>query len=210
MFGEALWLEAAAYGLAAILETLLVLPLSASLLRLACLMVSAEADAETASPTLDRLLYPFTSLRAYGRCMAVGLESLGWFLLWAVIPLGGYGALAEFFARMATRGYHSTLCSLLTAAAFLVCLAFAVLMLLLSGKRAGFGYHAFTREDQSLREVNRRFSASPRSCIKAFALRLSLTGWVILSVVGVLIPFVIHTVPYALCLFAAYGQEPGT
>ncbi len=214
IFGDTLWLNVATYVLMAILEITLVLPLLVSLLRLACRMAfaasAAETAAEIAAPTLEGLFYPFTSLRAYGRCMAVGLESLGWFLLWVGIPVGGYSALAALFAHMSIRGYHTTLCNLLTAVAFIVCLAFATLMLFLSGKRAGFGYHVFTREDQSLRNINRHFRSLSRSFVKPFVLRLSLTGWIVLSVLGILIPFVIHTIPYALCLSAAYGQEMET
>ena len=71
----------------------------------------------------------------------------------------------------------------------------------------GYGYFVFSREDKSLREINRTFRKRPRGLVKPLLLRLSLLGWIAVSILGVLIPFVVHTIPYALCLSAAYGQE---
>ncbi len=211
LFEEAVWLDVATYSLMALMGIAVGLPLAASLFRTACRAAcptSADGDADARpSVTPVTLLYPFTSVRAYGRCMAVGLEALGWCILWAGIPVSGYSVLAAVFARMAIRGYHTTMCNLLTVAAFFVCLAIGALMLFLSGRRMGYGYFVFSREDESLREVNRAFRKLPRGFATPFRLRLSLLGWIAVSIVGVLIPFVVHTVPYALCLSAAYGQE---
>jgi len=206
LFGEAAWLDVAANGIMILLGIAVGLPLVASLFRMACLAAVVPA-AKTAAPALPEILYPFTSVRAYGRCMAVGLETLGWCALWLGIPAVTYSKLAAVFAHMAIRGYHTTLCNLLTVAAFLVCLAIGALMLFLSGRRMGYGYFVFSREDKSLREINRAFRKRPRGLVKPLLLRLSLLGWIAVSILGVLIPFVVHTIPYALCLSAAYGQE---
>ena len=203
LVGEALWLDAAAYGLMGVLGVTVLLPLAASAYRLACLAVAGVADSER---SVYRILYPFTSRRAYGRCMAVGGGALGWFALIAVIPAGGFWILASLFDRMANSGVLASLCSLMTFVSFAVCLAFGVLMLLLSGRRAGFGYLVFSREELSLGQVNRLFRGCRRGFALPFALRVSLVGWVALSVAAVLIPFVIHTIPYALCCRAVYGK----
>ena len=205
IFGEALWLDVAAYGLMAVLGVLIFAPLAAGLWRLACLMTRRACHMEGSAPATDGLFYPFTSARAYGRCLAVGGESLAWFLLAVALPVGGFVALEGLFDRLATRGLHASLCALLTAVAFLVCVAFGALMFVLSGKRMGYGYFVFTREDVSLKEINRDFKSLRRGFRKPFALRLSLSGWVALSVVAILIPFVVHTIPYGLCCSAVYA-----
>lgn len=209
LFGYVLWLDIAAYGLMGGLALLVWLPLAASVYRLACLMTLARPSlpAGGQSPDLSRLFDPFTSRRAYRRALAVGMEALGWVALVVGVPAVGYGLLAAIFDRMANRGVHTTLCNLMTAASLLLCVVCGLLCLLLSGRRAGFGYFVFTREELSLREVNRYFKGLRREWLRPLALRFSLTGWVLLSVVAVLVPFVVHTIPYALCCSTVYASE---
>ena len=213
--GDAPWLEAV-WALAEILAGLFVaLPLAASLFRLACLVVlqthrvafPEDLPITVAEPDLRQIFYPFTSLRAYGRCMSVGLEALGWLVLWGGIPVVGFRVLATQFDLMAHRGVLMELCQVLTGASFLVCLLFGVLMLFLSGRRAGFGYFVFIHEDLSVGELNDYFKGFRRGFLRPFLLRLSLVGWIALSIVAVLVPFVSHTVPYGLCCGAVYGAE---
>lgn len=203
--GEALWLDIVAYGVMGLAGIFLFLPLAASAYRLACLAVAGESCGD-----IRKILYPFTSRRAYQRCLAVGFEALGWGALIAGIPVGGFLALETLFDHMANRGVLASLCSLGTVIAFAVCLCFGLLMLLLAGYRMGFGYLVFLREELSLGEVNRLYRGFHRRPALAFTLRMSLTGWVALSVVTVLIPFVFHTIPYALCCRAVYGAEMET
>ena len=206
IFGEALWLDVVAYSLLGVLSILVTLPLAMGLWRLACLMVSF-ADGETGTPlTPEDLLYPFTSARAYGRSMAVGLEFLGWIALMIGVPVGGSIALTKLFTQLAARGLHTSLCSLLSVLSVLLCVVFGVVMLFLSGKRMGYGYFVFTREDETLKAVHRHFKSLRRGFVKPFILRMSLAGWVALSFAAVLIPFVVHTIPYALFISAVYGQ----
>ena len=213
--GEALWLDIATYGLMGLLGVLLVLPSAVAVWRLACLFTvqaglytpSADLPIASARPTPEQLFYPFTSLRAYGRTLAVGLETLGWTVLTVGIPAMGYRALALTFADLANRGLHTTLCTLLTGVSLLLCIAFGVLMLFLSGRRAGFGFFVFAHEVLPLAEVRRYFKGFRRGFARPFILRISLTGWIVLSVVAILVPFVIHTAPYALCCSAIYATE---
>ena len=212
-FRDALWLDMATYALMGVLGLFLVLPLGVGVWRLSCLMTLRISDAPhfpglpytKDRPTLDQLFQPFSSFRAYGRALAVGLESLGWFLLYAGIPAVGFGILHHIFATMSVRGVHMTLCNLLTLASLVLCVAVGLLLFFLSGRRVGFGYFVFVHDDLALKEVNRYFRGFRRSFARPFALRMSLVGWMLLSVVGVLIPFVIHTVPYALCCSAVYA-----
>lgn len=207
LVGEALWLDAVAYGLMAILGIIVGLPLTMGVWRLVCRMtLRAVKPGEAETLPLDAILYPLSSLRAYGRCLLLGLEILGWILLIVGIPLGGYRVLAGLFEHLSIRGLHTTLCHLLTVLSFLVCLIWAALMLLLSGKRMGYGYFVFTREETSLREIKGDFKHLRRGVWCPFVLRLSLVGWVALSVVGILIPFVVHTIPYGLFCSAVYGS----
>lgn len=215
LWGSVLWLDIAAVVIAVLLVALLVIPLAASICRMACLMTACTLGSDSLQEqsdihqriTPEQLFHPFTSRCAYGRAMAVGLESLGWALLTLGIPAVAYALLAQTFDSLANRGIHTTLCNLLTAASFLVCLGFGFLMFFLSGRRVGFGYWVFIHEELSLREVNRRFRSARRSFGRLLVLRISLVGWVALSVVGVLVPFVIHTIPYALCCHAVYAAE---
>ena len=212
-FRDALWLDPATYALMGVLGLFLVLPLGVGVWRLSCLMTLRISDTPRFPglpytkdrPTLDQLFQPFSSFRAYGRALAVGLESLGWFLLYAGIPAVGFGILHHIFATMSVRGVHMTLCNLLTLASLVLCVAVGLLLFFLSGRRVGFGYFVFVHDDLALKEVNRYFRGFRRSFARPFALRMSLVGWMLLSVVGVLIPFVIHTVPYALCCSAVYA-----
>ncbi len=213
--GDALWLDIATYGLMGLLALLLVLPLASATWRLACLMtvrstVSAMPSGlpvTAATPTLSEVFHPFTSLRAYGRTLVVGLETLGWAILSVGLPLAGYRTLAGVFAQMANRGVHTSLCNLLTGVSLLLCLAFGVLMLFLSGLRAGFGYFVFIHDGISVSEVNRYFRGFRRGFVRPFVLRISLAGWVALSVVAILVPFLLHTIPYGLCCGAVYAGE---
>lgn len=214
LFGSVLWLDIATYALMGVLALTVVLPLAASVFRLACLMTCSVAtrayglsEGVSAVSALSQIVYPFTSRAAYRRCWVVGMETLGWTLLWAGLPAAGFGVLASLFDQMANRGVLAGLCDLMTALSLFVCVGIGVLLLFLSGRRAGFGYLVFVHEDMSLREVNRRFKGLGRSFVRPFVLRLSLTGWVALSIVAVLVPFVLHTVPYGLCCGAVYGAE---
>ncbi len=214
-FGDALWVDLATYALMGVSGLFLVLPLGVGVWRLACLM-TLRAQAASRSPhlpvtrdcpTLDQLFYPFSSFRAYGRTLAVGLESLGWFSLYAGIPAIGFSILRHIFATMSVRGVHMTLCNLLTLASLVLCVAVGLLLFFLSGRRVGFGYFVFVHDGLALKEVNRYFRGFRRGFVRPFVLRMSLTGWMALSVVAVLIPFVVHTVPYALCCGAVYAAE---
>lgn len=207
------WSDVIAYSVLGVLALFVVLPLGASVFRLACLAVLDQRayaspvglELTDATPELIQLLYPFTSRRAYGRCMAVGLEALGWLLLWGGVPALGYGLLAEHFAHLATRGVSTELCGLLTFLAFVVCLGVGILMLFLSGRRAGFGFLVFAHPDLPVRAVNRYFKGFRRSFARPFALRMSFTGWILLSILAVLVPFILHTIPWGLCSAALYG-----
>lgn len=207
------WSDLIAYSVMGVLTLLAVLPLGASVFRLACLAVLDQKaysspvglELADATPELVQLLYPFTSRRAYGRCMAVGLEAFGWTMLWGGLPALGYGLLAEHFDQLATRGVSTELCGLMTFLAFVACLGVGILMLFLSGRRAGFGFFVFAHPDLPVREVNRYFKGFRRSFVRPFALRMSFTGWILLSILAVLVPFVLHTIPWGLCCAALYG-----
>lgn len=212
-FGDVLWLELATYALMGVLGLFLVLPLGVGVWRMACLMTLRGQETPSPlhlpvtkeRPTLDQVFYPLSSFRDYGRALAVGLEGLGWLSLYAGIPTAGFCVLRRIFATMSIRGVHMTLCNLLTLASLVLCVAVGLVLFFLSGRRAGFGYFVFIHDGLSLKEINRYFRGFRRSFARPFVLRASLVGWVALSVVGVLIPFVVHTIPYALCCSAVYA-----
>lgn len=211
LFGEAPWVDAAAAALIVLLLLGLVLPLCGGVFRLACLMTAPEDDPSEGLPvwlpevTLSELFYPFTSLRAYGRVMAVVMESLGFTVLSVGVPILLFRLALLTLGSLAESA--PALYALLAVAVFLFCFTLGVLFFFLSGRRAGFGYYAFVHDWMPLGEVNRYFRGFRRSFAAVFCLRLSLAGWYALSVAGMLVPLLLHTAPYGLCAAAAYARS---
>jgi hypothetical protein len=211
LFGETVWLEAAADTLFILLLLGLVLPLVASVWRLACLMTAPDGDTVDGLPvsvptaTLSELFYPFTSFRAYGRTMAVAMEGLAWFALFLGLPVLSFRLLYTLVIPMTSAA--GALNGLLTAASALACLGIAVSFFSLSGLRAGFGYFVFVHETVTLGDVNRYFKGFRRSMLSVLRLRVSLVGWYALSVAALFVPFVFHTLPYTLCCTALYSRQ---
>lgn len=211
--GDSLWLNLAAYGVVGLLGILGVLPLMMGAYRLACLAYPPRDNGvvlprTAVSPSMGELLYPFTTLRAYGRSLALGLELLGWCILVAVIPTAGEWGLTVVLDYLTVAGYMPEVWfEPLVSLGGLGFSSFGLLMLFLSGYRAGFAYLAFVHDPLPLGEVNRYFKGFRRSFFRPLALRLSLLGWVVLSILAVLVPFVAHTIPYGMCCSAVYGGE---
>lgn len=186
----------------------LLLPLMASLRRLAALRAVPDRQEPCPYPlpeaTLAELFYPFTSLRAYGRTMAVALEGLGMLLLGLGLPI--LGVRLSSMALSAT-SLPSPLQGLLLATAGILGLGWGFLAFLLSGKRYGWSYFVFLREDLSLSDAYRLFGSLRRPLLPVLCLRLSLFGWVGLSILGLGVPCILHTLPYALCCSAAYSRS---
>ena len=211
LFGEALWVDAAAAVLTVLLLLGLVLPLCGGVFRLACLMTAPEESSAEELPvwlpeaSLSELFYPFTSLRAYGRVMAVVMESLGFTALSVGVPILLF-RLALLTLRPLTQS-TPVLYALLAVVVFLFCFSLGVLFFFLSGRRAGFGYYVFVHDWMPLGEVNRYFRGFRRSFAAAFCLRISLAGWYALSAAGLLVPLFLHAAPYSLCSAAAYARS---
>ena len=210
VFGDALWIDAVANTLLAALELGLAFPLAVSLSRMAALMAAPDGEVvrgmavSVPTPDIAQLFYPFSSIRAYGRTMAVGMESLGFLLAGIGIPILA-GRLVWLSAVEA--GVNPWLRALIMVGVVLLGLAWAFGVLLLSGRRMGFGYFVFVHEELSLGDANRYFRACRRPLLPVLRLRLSLLGWYALSVVGICVPFVFHTIPLGLCCMAVYGRD---
>lgn len=211
VFGEAVWVDAVTNVLLVASYLALILPLLVSTWRLACLMTApdgAVVDGMAVSvpaAELHELFYPFTSLRAYGRTMAVAMEGLGFVVLTVGVPilLFRLALLPLEFVRKFSPFLHG----LAVAVLVLICLALGLLAFFLSGKRAGFGYFVFVHEDMTLTDVNRYYRGFRRPLIPTLILRVSLWGWYALSVAGILVPFLFYTIPYGLCCAAVYSRE---
>ncbi len=211
LFGDTVWLEAAADSLIILLLLGLVMPLATSVWRLACLMAAPDGDTVDGLPvsvpvaSLSELFYPFTSFRAYGRTMAVAMEGLAWTVLTVGLPVVLFRVLYAFVIPMTdAEGAQN---GLLMAASVLACLGLAVSFFSLSGLRAGFGYYVFVHETMTLGDANRYFMGFRRSMLAVLWLRVSLAGWYALSVVAILVPFVFHTLPYTFCCTAVYSRH---
>ena len=199
LFGEPLWLTVAADSLLALGMLLLVCPPAVAVWRMACRMTVSPRD----PMGIWEVFYPFTSLRAYGRTLAVLGEALLWAVLLFVVPAVGYRALDLLVSSYLEPGF---LAGLLRCCAVLACLLWSVAMLLLSGKRAGIGYTVFTREDLTLSDAYRLFRSLRRPLIPVLLLRLSQVGWAAVTLAAVLIPLIPHTVPYTMLCTAVYTR----
>lgn len=208
-FGDAPWVDAAANTLLVALGLVLVLPLAVSLGRLASLMTAPDGEVirgmavSVPTPDLIQLFYPFTSFRAYGRTMAVGMEGLGFLLCGLGIPILS-GRLVWLSAVEA--GMASWLRALIMVGVVLLGIGWCFGILLLSGRRMGFGYFVFVHEELSLGDVNRYYRTLRRPLFPALCLRVILLGLYALSAVGICVPFVFHSIPLGLCCRAVYGH----
>ena len=80
-------------------------------------------------------------------------------------------------------------------------------VLLLSGRRMGFAYFVFVHEELSLSDANRYFRSLRRPVLPALCLRGGMLGAYALSLVGICVPFVFHSIPLGLCCKAVYGRD---
>ena len=209
VWDDALWIDATANTLLAVFGLVLVMPLAVSLSRLASLMTAPDGEVirgmavSVPTPSLIQLFYPFTSLRAYGRTMAVGMEGLAFLLGGLGLPILA-GRLA--WLSMLTAGWADWLRILVIIGIVILGLGWAFGVLLLSGTRLGFGYLVFVHDELPLGDVNRYYRTLRRPLFAALRLRVCLLGLYALSAVAICIPFVFHSIPLGLCCGAAYGR----
>jgi hypothetical protein len=210
VFGEdALWVYALTNALLATLGLAFVLPLAVSVGRLASLMAAPDGEVihgmavSVPTPSLAELFYPFASLRAYGRTVAVGMESLAFLLCGIGVPILA-GRLV--WLSMQTAGMAPWLRALIMTGMVLHGIGWGFGTLLLSGLRTGFGYLVFVHEELSLGDVNRLYRSLRHPLLPPLCLRLRLLGLYTLSVLGICVPFVFHSVPLGLCCGAFYGR----
>lgn len=210
VFGEdALWVYALTNALLAALGLVFVLPLAVSVGRLASLMAAPDGEVihgmavSVPTPCLTALFYPFTSLNAYGRTMAVGMEGLAFLLCGLGVPILA-GRLV--WLSIQTAGMAPWLHALIMVGIVLAGLGWGFGTLLLSGRRLGFGYFVFVHEELSLGDANRCFRTHKRPLRPALCLRVRLAGLYALSFVGICVPFVFHSIPLGLCCSAVFGR----
>ena len=210
LFDGMAWVDIACNGLLLLLGLVFVLPLMGSLWRMACLMTAPDGEVVDGLPvsapqvTLTELFYPFTSLRAYGRTMAVMAESLLFLLAGLGVPILAFRLASHILDGVAD--FPPLFRTLILAAVVFLGIGWGFLVFLISGCRAGLGYFVFVHENMLLTDVCRYYRCFRRPLFPAFCLRVSLLGWVALSVAGICVPFVFHTIPYGLCCFAQYGR----
>lgn len=218
ILGEQPYLEPTADLLFGLCLVFVILPMLTALWRMACLMTAPDGEVrdgmtvEVPSVSVADVFYPFTSLRAYFRTMTVAMESMAWLILPLVMGIAieaGYNALkvAESLPAWLNDQVWLFVADLLRVFLLMACWGVGFLMFFLSGKRAGFGYFVFVHEEMTMKDVKRYFRGFKRPLWRVFALRLSLTGWMILSVVGCLLPLLVHAAPYGLLCSASYAAS---
>ena len=196
----------------------LILPMLTALWRMACLMTAPDGETvgsmrvSVPSVSVADVFYPFSSPRAYGRTMTVAMDGIAWLILPVVLVLiteVGYAALttSESLTAWLTEETLTVIADILRFCCVSVSCGVGLLTFFLSGRRAGFGYYVFVCDDWSMRDVRRFFRGFGRSPLRVLALRLSLVGWMLLSIVGFLLPLVIHAAPYGLLCSACYAAS---
>ncbi len=210
VFGEVVWLDVACNALLVLALGLVVLPLITSIWEIACRMVAArDPDPETSTsarftPALRDLFAPFASPQAYGRTMVVALEVVAWLAVILGLPVVLWRVAALPFADYA--GMSAPLARILPIALRILSVPLGLGAFLLSCRRVGFGYHVFANPELSLNDAARFFRTFKRPILPALCLRLSMVGWMLLSVLGILLPFIFYTLPYATLSAAVYGR----
>jgi hypothetical protein len=171
VFGEdALWVYALSNTLLAALGLIFVLPLAVSVGRLASLMAAPDGEVihgmavSVPTPCLTELFYPFTSLNAYGRTMAVGMEGLAFLLCGLGVPILA-GRLV--WLSIQTAGIAPWLLALVMVGIVLLGMGWSFGILLLSGRRMGFGYFVFVHGELSLGDANRYYRSLCRPLLPA-------------------------------------------
>ncbi len=189
---------------------LIALPLLCGLYRMAVLMVRSSENCcgseNSQAPIVAwECLYPFTSWRAYVRTLYVGIRALFRLILMLLPPVGILGA-AVWGLPLLGRICPPLLCWVLwmmaIAAACLSCWGMA----LWNARGAGFAYLVFAHPEQALFDLSDAFKRAPRDAATPLLMRLSLAGWFLLSLLAVLVPLLLHTIPYILLSEAVYGQ----
>ena len=210
ILGDTVWVDAVSNALLVALLLGLTLPLTVSLGRLACLMAAPDGEVVNGlavtvpTPDLVQLFYPFSSFRAYGRTMAVGMEKLAFLMVGGGLPIL-VGRLV--YISMVAAGIRPWICGLAVAGMVILGLAWGFFVLLLSGRRMGFSYFVFVHEELSLSDANRYFRTLRRPVLAALRLRVGMLGAYALSLAGICVPFVFHSVPLGLCCKAVYGRD---
>lgn len=200
------WVEYVLNGVSYALALLLGLPLLSSVYRLAVRMTLPAGEASREPVTVRELFYAFSSWRAYGRCLRVGLDAL-FGLVILLLPVVGGVYLSGYLGAILLPGAPQGIQTLVRLLGAVVGLIPDTLLLLLLGWRAGYAYTVFAFPDESLAACGRRFRASGRLPAEATWLRLSYTGWFFLSLLCVCVPFLFHTIPGAMMASAAYGRR---
>ena len=209
-YGAEPWIDAVANTLLVALALGLFMPLSVSLERLSCLMAAPDGEVvhgmavSVPTASLPELFYPFSSFRAYGRTMAVGMESLGFLLVGAGLPTL-VGRLVWLSA--VAGGMTPWLLGLSMTGIVVLGLCWGFGILLLSGRRMGFAYFVFVHEELSLGDANRLYRSHRRPLLPVLFLRMRLLGLYALSVAGIGVPFVFHSIPLGGCCKAVYSRD---
>lgn len=214
ILGDQPYLEPTADLLFGLCLVFVILPMLTALWRMASLMTAPDGEVrdgmtvQIPSVSVADVFYPFTSPRAYLRTMTVAMDALAWLilplvLLLTLLPI--HAALAWAEPHLPTWLTLGTLIMIVDGLFVPFCVLVGLLTFFLSGKRAGFGYFVFIHEELTVKDIKRYLRGFKRPLWRVFALRLSLAGWMILSVVGCLLPLLIHAAPYGLLCSASYA-----
>ncbi len=191
---------------------LIVFPLWGGLYRLAVLMVkSVEPLSNTANERFQSVsawecLYPFASGHAYARTLYVCIRAVLRVILMLLPPAAILWG-AAWGLPLLSKICPPVLCSMLwMLAVAAVCLTLLV-MALWNARGTGLAYWVFAHPEQSLLDLSEAFKSTPKGAEIPLLMRLSLLGWFILSFLAVLVPLLLHTVPYMLLCEAMYGRS---
>ena len=173
--------------------TLILLPICMGVLRLACLMAKRQG-----ASSID-VFFAFSSFKTYVKYIGIGIVSLLIFLL-PVVPIGVAALLRVLLAKLVSVEW------ILNTAA-LVSLAATELLAIWLSLRLSF-YSALALTGNSVfRPLRQSFWKTRKREGRTACLWLSFLPLALVSIIAILVPMVIYTLPYMLCAYALYALD---
>ena len=181
----------------------ILLPLLAGVYRMAILMVerSQTLCPDTLMPPkvgVFEVLYPFTSGKAYLRCLLAGLQgAIRWGGLWLLPWLASF--LGELWLPMLAE--VPAISSFVSSGQTIL---IVVGWFFLGCRHHGYAYLLLACPDLPMAHINRKYRSTPRPFGQSLAMAWDGLWRVVASGIFVLVPLFLHTLP---CLMLTWAQR---
>ena len=163
-------------------------PICMGILRLACLMAKRQ------STSLTELFYGFSSFRTYVKYLGIAIVSLLVFLL-PVVPIILAALLRVILAKLVSVEW------ILNATEWATFIISELLAIWLSCRLSFYSALAVSG-NRVFRPLRQSFWRTRKKTRKTLRLWLSFLPLAFVSIIAILVPMVIYTLPYMLCAYA--------